>query len=580
MIIRQQIEILFFFIFITITYEAKSEIDYYRYLQQFGYTPKVEGRRLFSVVAKPSYTDGIRKFQRLYKLPETGEFDKKTMNFMQRPRCGNPDLGTYESVRHPINIDAPQALSTNVQGRSGKESTSVWPKKHLKWFIEYYPELQKLIRSNDQIRRIFNQSFYDWEKYSDLKFEMAKNKYEADFHIGFHSGNHSDGYPFDGPDQTLAHAFYPTSGEIHFDDDEKFTDNYHNENENYILRSVATHEIGHALGLSHSFDEDSVMYPVYKEINSTFHLSTSDQQDIQLLYGKPEIKPTIEQSRTTLSPSVTSRYSYDIIPTDNWCSGEFQTGCEGPDGELYLFKDNQVWRYQAKRKRSWDPQPTLISERFPPLSDVTITACVKSSLGYTYLFRNYRMWKLKTHWSADGPHILHGRHYPQSPRIALLHQDSIYLVRNRFVYRLNEFDYDSELEIRNINTILNPPPDEFIRSGFTYAKHHYIFTKKYVYVYDAMYGNLLRDYPKSITNGWFACEAATQTSNWKKKLTSTIRPLPTKSFQKHHHDHDDEDYHHFDHHHHHHHHHRPRRPWSHRQHHPPPPNEYRRRWED
>jgi hypothetical protein len=70
--IIQRIEVLFVVIFmITIQtiIESKSEPDYYRYLQQFGYTPKVEGRRLFSVLAKSSYTDGVLKFQRLYKLP-------------------------------------------------------------------------------------------------------------------------------------------------------------------------------------------------------------------------------------------------------------------------------------------------------------------------------------------------------------------------------------------------------------------------------------------------------------------------------------------------------------------------------
>lgn len=51
------------------TFATKTEPDYYRYLQQFGYTPKVEGRRLFSVLAKSSYTEGILKLQRLYKLP-------------------------------------------------------------------------------------------------------------------------------------------------------------------------------------------------------------------------------------------------------------------------------------------------------------------------------------------------------------------------------------------------------------------------------------------------------------------------------------------------------------------------------
>jgi hypothetical protein len=72
MIIKQRREILLFLIVvinIKTTIETKSEVDYYRYLQQFGYTQKIEGRGLQGVLAKSSYIDGILKFQRLYKLP-------------------------------------------------------------------------------------------------------------------------------------------------------------------------------------------------------------------------------------------------------------------------------------------------------------------------------------------------------------------------------------------------------------------------------------------------------------------------------------------------------------------------------
>ena len=506
---------------------------------------------------------------------------------MQKARCGNPDLGTYDTIQRPVNVDVPQ--NYYVQGRSGKTDkpegfvtqTMVWPKKHLKWFIETYPQKQKHLGTPDQIRRIIAQAFQDWEKHSALKFEQAQSKETADLKVKFDSNDHGDGYPFDGPGTTLAHAFYPKSGDIHFDDDEQFTDKYKNEYEQYTLRLVAAHEIGHALGLSHSFESESLMYPVYQQFNASYVLSNDDQQGIQTLYGKPEVSTVPSTVRTTFSPLRTSSSSWSSsssteLPADNWCGGDFQTGCEGPDGELYLFRDDQVWRYQARRKLSWDPHPTPINERFPALTDASITACVKSSMGYTYLFRNYRMWKLKTHWASDGPHTLHGRHYPQNPRVALLHQNNIYLIRHRFIYRLNELDYDQELEIRTIDTILNPPPDGFIRAGFTYDKRHYLFTRELVYVYDSTHGNLLPDYPRPRTNGWFACESASQAPTWR-KTTNPMRPLPTRA--PHHNErHDEGDYNQFSRHHHHHHHHRPRRPFHHRP--PPPPFDYRRRWDN
>ncbi|CAF0848383.1 unnamed protein product [Rotaria sordida] len=595
MIIKQRIEFLFLYIIViniqTIS-ETKSETDYYQYLQQYGYTPKVEGRRLFSIISRSSYTEAILKFQRLYKLPETGQLDERTKNLMQKARCGNPDLGTYDSIGHPVNIDKHETLSVNVQGRSGKpkisenstRKTRIWPNKHLKWFIDKYPEQQKYITKKDHIQRIMNQSFYDWQKYSGLTFEMVKTKHTANLKIKFDSKDHNDGYPFDGRGATLAHAFYPTDGDIHFDDDDYFTDNYKDNEDLYTLRLVAAHEIGHALGLDHSFEIGSLMYPIYQQFDSNYDLSIDDQQAIQALYGKSKIKSTTEQPKIILSSSSSSTYSSNILSLNNWCSEEFQTGCEGPDGELYLFKNNQVWRYQARKKRSWDSQPTLINERFPSLKDTIITACVKSSIGYTYLFNDYHMWQLKTHWSIDGPHILYGKNYPQNPRIALLHRNSIYLIRNRLAFRLNEFNHNNELEIFNIDVLLNPSPNEYIQSGFTYAKRHYIFTKDFVYVYDSTHGSLLPGYPKSKVNGWFACESTLQIPTSRKKTTSTIRTLLTESNRKHEHyedDHDDDHHHHHDHHHdhdfhhHHHHHHRPRRPF----HHHYSPHPYRRRWE-
>ena len=90
-------------------------------------------------------------------------------------------------------------------------------------------------------------------------------------------------YPFDGKGKVLAHAFFPSDGRAHFDEDERFTDGTYSGTN---LLWVATHEFGHSLGIHHSDVKNAVMYPYYTGYVPNFTLQQDDIEAIQYLYGE------------------------------------------------------------------------------------------------------------------------------------------------------------------------------------------------------------------------------------------------------------------------------------------------------
>ncbi|XP_013875395.1 matrilysin [Austrofundulus limnaeus] len=203
-----------------------------------------------------SFSSKVKDMQTFFGLSATGVLDPDTLQVMRSPRCGVPDVEDY----------------SHIQGTR-------WNKNVLTYSIGRYT--RDLPHST--VESLLESAFNVWARASGLTFVRLHTN-SADIRVEFVTNAHGDFYPFDGPRGTLAHAFGPglgAGGDTHFDDDEFWTAGG---GTGFNLFVVAAHEFGHALGLKHSRNPESVMYPTYKMSRPSNLLSREDVASISALY--------------------------------------------------------------------------------------------------------------------------------------------------------------------------------------------------------------------------------------------------------------------------------------------------------
>ncbi|KAJ8401106.1 hypothetical protein AAFF_G00390630 [Aldrovandia affinis] len=210
-------------------------------------------------------------------LEETGVLDEETLVLMKTPRCSLPDVS--------------ESLPESESGRQRRSLplATRWSKRNLSWRIRTFPKQSQLL-GRDTVRALMYYALKVWSDVSPLNFhEVAGSK--ADIQIDFTKADHNDGYPFDGPGGTVAHAFFPsdrfTAGDAHFDDDEAWTFRAP-DSHGMDLFAVAVHEFGHAIGLAHTSAADSIMRPYYQGPVGDplkYHLPYEDRVRVWQLYG-------------------------------------------------------------------------------------------------------------------------------------------------------------------------------------------------------------------------------------------------------------------------------------------------------
>ncbi|XP_067253718.1 collagenase 3-like [Chanodichthys erythropterus] len=399
----------------------------------------------------------LKEMQQFFGLKVTGKLNDETVEVMKKPRCGVPDIAAYSTFAGDYK----------------------WKKHKLTYRIVNYTPDMSVAEVDDSIKK----ALQVWADVTPLRFTRISSG-TADIMISFVVGDHRDGYPFDGPNGFLAHAFPPyegLGGDAHFDDDETFL---YRSPEGYNLFLVAAHEFGHSLGLEHSQDPGALMYPtyVYRDAD-TFSLPQDDVNGIQSLYGKnPDINPDDVKPTPPVTPNTCDpKLVLDAVTMLR--------------GEIMFFKGSFFWRSYPL---STTAELHLIKSFWPEIPEYIDAAFESPLQDKVFLIKGENVWALYGYDLAQGfPQSLSLFRLPKKVKKidAVLYDETSHKIQ--FFTESQIYSYDEEHRRMEKGypkpvEVVFPGMTGTVTAAFQYKGFNYLFSGSKVFEFGSSNNKLFR----------------------------------------------------------------------------------------
>lgn len=314
------------------------------------------------------------------------------------------------------------------------------------------------------------------------------------------------------------------------------------------LYLVAVHEIGHALGLEHTNEKHSIMYPSYQLIKKRDMLPEHDRIHIQYIYGAvstttrtPTTKKTTRSTPPTTRTKVTtrattktttrattirttSRKSSTSLPTKRRtttqstttrlplnqlpCGRFVDAAFDFPDKTFHILDTGLVRRYLPDKKK-WDARATQFQYVYSRLPDRITGGAYNFGKNEIFIFSSTRVYRYKVRTSSHKIKYLRDdplpTHLLSAVVGAIFYQDEIHVIKAKTLQSFHSAFSQKKSTEKKLS-------DEFpgitgsVKAAFTYGFLHHFFTSdRLVYVWDEQF-NQWKTFGKPMNTNWFVCQ--------------------------------------------------------------------------